>query len=305
MDRPPFEKLQANYYRGVQCVMEIVSGLLKADPRDSTEVFFGIMGDAIRPNYQVTCHGRRFVFLGANHLPFQGRLHTDPPHQLRQPDKLRQLREGYFEPDHLIPQAPPGWPYTDIRGYATEETEDDDGRFEEMLRRKYEGITLPPLPDFAEIERDIKEIEGDPNIPETDRLALVNARVGQGQFRDGLLDRWKKACAVTGCTVLQILRASHMKPWRESTNPERLDPANGLLLTAHFDALFDKELISFTDDGEMLVSSFITAADQQLLGVPQRLRLPLNDKERAFLTVHRERFKLMETRARVTGGLNN
>jgi HNH endonuclease len=142
--------------------------------------------------------------------------------------------------------------YTDICRYATEETKDDD--FEKKLRHEYEDIIPPPLAsDIAEIVADIAEIEGDPNIPDTDRPALVKARVGQGLFRDKLLDRWENKCAVTGCTVLQILRASHMKPWRESTNFERLDPANGLLLTAHFDALFDKELISFTDDGEMLV----------------------------------------------------
>jgi hypothetical protein len=120
MDRPPFVKLQANYYRGVRRVMEVVSDLLEDTP-DSTEVFFGETSkNPIHPNYQVTCRGRRFVFIGVNHLPFQGRLQTDPPDQ---------LREGYFEPHNLIPNAPPGWPYTDIRGYATEESEDDDGRF--------------------------------------------------------------------------------------------------------------------------------------------------------------------------------
>ena len=238
MDRPPFDKLRPNYYRGVQCVMEIVSGLLPASP-DSTEVFFGIVGQGIDPNYQVICPGRSFVFRGANHLPFRG------PGKHLQPDEPNQLREGYFEPARVKPPVPPGgapgWAYADICGYAAEEIKDDDGRFEKELRDEYKSITLPPiLPEIAEIQRDIAEIEGDQNIPYTDRLALVKARVGQGLFRDKLLNRWENKCAVTGSTVLQILRASHMKPWRESTNFERLDPANGLLLTANFDALFDK-----------------------------------------------------------------
>ena len=131
MDRPHFDKLRPNYYRGVQCVMEIVSGLLHAAP-DSTEVFFGKMGDPDAahemPNYQVICRGRPFVFRGANHLPFPGPgVHLQP----YQPD---QLREGPFVRRHLIPDPPPGWPdtpdvhgwpYTDIRGLAIE-----DERFE-------------------------------------------------------------------------------------------------------------------------------------------------------------------------------
>ena len=285
MERPPFGNLRPNYYRGVQCVMEIVSALLHATP-DSTEVFFGIKGDAIQPNYEVICRGRSFVFMGANHLPFRGHLPTDQPDQLRQPN---QLREGYFAPENvtphgpedLTPDGPHGWRYTDICGYAP--IKDDGGIFEDKLRQEYERITPPPLaPETAEIEHDIAEIGDDPNIPETDRVALAKARIGQGRFRDNLLKRWGEACAARGCTVLEILRASHMKPWTESTNSERLDPANGLLLAAHFDALFDKELISFSDDGEMLVSILIAAPNQQLLGIPQRLRLPLNDKERAF-----------------------
>jgi hypothetical protein len=121
----------------------------------------------------------------------------------------------------------------------------------------------------------------------TVRAALIDDRLGQGQFRDALCERWKNVCAVTGCTVLETLRASHMKPWRDSTNAERLNPANGLLLTAHLDALFDKHLISFTDDGEMLVTPHIQAADQQLLGIPQRLQNILSDEENRFLAKHR------------------
>jgi len=144
MDRP-FEKskLNPNYYRGVQYVMEIVSGLLHALP-DSTEVFFGATSpDPIRPNYQVICRGRSFVFNGVNHLPYP---HPGPNLQPYQPD---QLREGHFERRNLKPDVPPGWPetpdhgwpYTDILGYAIEETEDDDGRLEK-LRRDYDDINL-------------------------------------------------------------------------------------------------------------------------------------------------------------------
>jgi hypothetical protein len=149
------------------------------------------------------------------------------------------------------------------------------------------AVVEPADVDLEIIARDIAKIEGDPTTSETERAALVKARLGQGQFRSELLDRWTNACAVTGCTVSEILRASHVKPWRDSTNTERLSPANGLLLTAHLDALFDKHLISFKDDGDMLVSPRINADNRQLLGIPQRLQKTLSDEERRFLAVHR------------------
>jgi hypothetical protein len=144
---------------------------------------------------------------------------------------------------------------------------------------------------FEMIERDIAEIESDPATSETERAALVKARLGQGQFRGALLLRWQNVCAVTGCTVLETLRASHMKPWRDLPNAERLNPSNGLLLTAHLDALFDKHLISFEESGDMLISARIEDGDRQLLGIPQPLQKTLSDEERRFLAVHRAKGK--------------
>lgn len=50
------------------------------------------------------------------------------------------------------------------------------------------------------------------------------------------------------------MKASHIKPWRASTDFEKLDGNNGLLLSPHVDHLFDKGFISFEDDGRVLVS---------------------------------------------------
>jgi hypothetical protein len=177
-----------------------------------------------------------------------------------------------------------------------------DGGAVKMPPQRYIRV-ISPHPQYEEIVHefgaspseieDIAAIQRDTTISDTERAALVKARLGQGQFRAALLRRWTNGCAVTGCTLSEILRASHMKPWRESTNVERLDAANGLLLVAHLDALFDKKLISFTDDGEMLVSNRVGITDQQLLGVPRRLRSSLNGKEKAFLALHRDRFRIL------------
>jgi HNH endonuclease len=63
--------------------------------------------------------------------------------------------------------------------------------------------------------------------------ALVESRLGQGRFRQDLLSLWSRQCAVTGLGVAELLRASHIKPWRSSDNVERLDQYNGVLLAPH------------------------------------------------------------------------
>jgi hypothetical protein len=140
---------------------------------------------------------------------------------------------------------------------------------------------------LSKLEIDLKKIRRKKGISRTVRKQLIDARLGQGQFRTALLERWGEACAVTKCALSEILRASHMQGWRDSNDEERLDPENGLLLVAHLDALFDRHLISFKDDGDMLVSPRIKVDDRQLLGIPQRLRKTLSDEERRFLAVHR------------------
>jgi hypothetical protein len=101
---------------------------------------------------------------------------------------------------------------------------------------------------------------------DTTRLAQIEARIDQGDFRRRLLLNWK-GCALTGVRTLAVLRASHIKPWRDCEPSERNDPANGILLTATFDALFDGGLISFTNQGVLLVSPALSPAERAKLGL--------------------------------------
>lgn len=131
------------------------------------------------------------------------------------------------------------------------------------------------------------EIVADQRLDETTRQRLVAARIGQGKFREDVSDLWERKCALTGCVTLELLRASHIKPWASSDNRERLDPLNGLLLAAHVDALFDRGLISFEDDGSLLYSSQIAKSDKIALSLPGKLRRRIGGQE-AYLKVHRE-----------------
>jgi hypothetical protein len=137
------------------------------------------------------------------------------------------------------------------------------------------------------IVRDLEQLLADRQIKsETTRRALINARLGQGQFRADLERRWGGLCAVTSCGISAMLRASHVKPWSKCSNSDRLNPANGILLAAHVDALFDYGLISFADDGTMLVSVEI-ADELKPFQLPGKLRREPMKDERRFLAYHR------------------
>jgi len=141
--------------------------------------------------------------------------------------------------------------------------------------------------DDQDLSIDISRIESQKSTNQTTRKALIDARLGQGKFREDLMRLWDSACAVTGCTVPEVLRASHVKPWRKCSNKERLDSQNGLLLGANLDALFDDGLISFEDDGEMLVSDHITTKDRSELGLGRKLRKVLSELLKGYLGYHR------------------
>lgn len=123
----------------------------------------------------------------------------------------------------------------------------------------------------------------------TDREQIVLARNGQGLYRERLLALWGNACAVTGLDNPAFLRASHAKPWKDSTDAERLDPANGLPLVPNLDLLFDGGWISFSDTGAILLSPSLVPAQAALLGVTTALHLrqPLSPAQQSYLSFHR------------------
>ena len=81
------------------------------------------------------------------------------------------------------------------------------------------------------------------------------------------LTSFENHCRITGVTYQPHLFASHIKPWRESTNEERLDGENGLLLTPSIDHLFDRGFISFEDNGELMISDVAHKESVQRMGV--------------------------------------
>lgn len=147
--------------------------------------------------------------------------------------------------------------------------------------------TFEALAAAAEIDND----ESVRNVPETVRQALINARIGQGGYRRRMLAIWDGRCALSGVGVPEVLVASHAKSWADSSNEERLDEYNGILLAGSFDKLFDAGLISFGDDGQLLRSSGLKASELLAMGCPEAMTLRhVHLRHRPYLQHHRQRY---------------
>jgi putative restriction endonuclease len=156
-----------------------------------------------------------------------------------------------------------------------------------LIDRLYRlALSLPPEPllDFEE------QVAGLPRETEADRFVVQ--RIGQDIFRKSLIDYWGGRCPITGIDQAGLLRASHIKPWADCPiDAERLDVFNGLLLAAHLDAAFDAALISFADDGLLMMSADLRERSRAALGLKEGVRLAgLTPRHARYLVWHRRLF---------------
>lgn len=123
-----------------------------------------------------------------------------------------------------------------------------------------------------------------------EKKELVKVRLNQTLFRRRLIEYWNGKCSVTGCEKTDLLKASHIKPWRDCVkNSESVNVYNGLLLIPNLDAVFDAGYISFTDDGRIMISGELSENDKNKLGINPDMKLRRIDPEhRRFLKYHRE-----------------
>jgi hypothetical protein len=155
---------------------------------------------------------------------------------------------------------------------------------------KRAGVYLPVEADKLRLASDIpQEFNYAIKLPNvTERSGLVTSRVGQGAYRKRIIHRWEYQCAVTGFDKLEVLIASHIVPWKDASDDERLDVDNGLLLSPNYDALFDRHLISFEGNGSIILSDKIETVAYQKIGITgkERLRRDLNDGVVNYLQRH-------------------
>jgi len=116
----------------------------------------------------------------------------------------------------------------------------------------------------------------------------VHRLTGQGLFRISVASL-NSVCRITGVSDPRFLRASHIKPWVDSTNNERIDGSNGLMLAPHADHLFDRGFISFSDDGCLLISNCFPASIMDSLSIPKSITpRTLTPKQASYMKYHRE-----------------
>lgn len=186
-----------------------------------------------------------------------------------------------------------GEPYQD-------QQKDQDGKqrlvwvFPLRLKDSKAKFTKLPSPanDKQELQEELNGIKQVENLPidQTEKERLIKSRIGQGKFKKLLMECECK-CALCGVTDPRVLIASHIKPWSASTNEERLDVNNGLLLCPNHDALFDKHLISFDSQGKIILSPSLDETARLFLNVHDELRVKLNEKQLSYMKGHSEQLK--------------
>ncbi|MGE8000249.1 HNH endonuclease [Lysinibacillus sp. NPDC093190] len=141
--------------------------------------------------------------------------------------------------------------------------------------------------DKQELQEEFRGVQQVENLPisQTEKERLIKSRIGQGKFKKLLIERECK-CALCGVSDPRVLIASHIKPWSASTNEERLDVNNGLLLCPNHDALFDKHLISFDLNGKIVISHSLDETARVFLNVNDALRVMLNEKQLSYMEGH-------------------
>lgn len=163
------------------------------------------------------------------------------------------------------------------------------GQVYAVLPRIYQlAASLPDAP-LREFEAKVRNL---PNTTEAERLVVQ--RIGQDVFRSGLIDYWQGRCPLTGISDTALLRASHIIPWKDcATDAERLDIHNGLLLSALWDAAFDRGLVTFDDEGWPQFSPSLS--DSARTELRWQAPIPLTDKHRKRLSWHRSEVFVQHT----------
>lgn len=191
-------------------------------------------------------------------------LVTDSLLEVRNPKDLENLIEQIKELDAFIANNSRG-----------------NSMYSAALKRYLAFLEEAPLP--SDLQCDIEDILDDEQSSTATRL-MLEARLGQGLFRQRVVEYWKR-CAVTGFDEPSLLVASHIKPWRVANDHERLDTYNGLLLIPNLDKVFDTGHISFDEGGRIMLSAKLPRPE--ILGIRSDMKVLTQERHQNYLEHHR------------------
>ena len=150
------------------------------------------------------------------------------------------------------------------------------------------------VPDEEQLRLSMDSIEMNnhnplvPLITSTESELKTKIRVGQSKFREKLEPIWHNACPICGISLRDTLRASHSKPWKDSSNEERLDPYNGILLCCNHDSLYNKGYISFDAKGKILISEKIEEKDYDKFLLNADIKIPTEIEHKPYFNWHKK-----------------
>jgi len=170
-----------------------------------------------------------------------------------------------------------------------DEFADDKERLFSEAQRIKAALLHKPIEETLNITE--KDLEG------KERAAVIKQRVNQSVFRSMILSNYEDRCAISGMNIPELLVAGHIIPWADSTPQQRLNPENGICLSALYDKAFDKGLITISpDDYTIRLSSALREYETQeyfdkhfgyISGM--KMIMPIEHKpNRDFLAYHRD-----------------
>lgn len=166
------------------------------------------------------------------------------------------------------------------QGYLYKLTKEEFDVILDIASIKLDSINVDVLPENSSVG--------------TETLAVGKRRIGQGRYRRDVIRLWDGKCAITSSTIQELLIASHIVPWKDSNSIEKTDEQNSVLLSALYDKLFDKYLISFDDNGKILVSRSINIKEKAALSITGAEVIDIkSDKMLSYLRKHRKEFETL------------
>lgn len=153
--------------------------------------------------------------------------------------------------------------------------------FRDFLKSQYDPITTEEIEKCSSVE----------NLVGKEKYALTKIRINQGAVRKNALKKYNSRCAICNMNAEELLIASHIKAWTDSTESEKGDVDNILLLCPNHDALFDKHYISFDAFGQIIISPQINSENQKLLNINTDMHIELSDKMKDYMDYHRKLLK--------------
>lgn len=157
-----------------------------------------------------------------------------------------------------------------------------------LYSEKPSKFTFRLIDKKIEVEEIVAEIKSEYGFSVTEREAIIKSRIGQGFYRNKSIELWN-SCSVTGFTKEKLLIASHIKPWKLSSNEERINPYNSLLLVPTLDKLFDNGFVGFEQGGNIMLSNKVDQRDWDRIGISTDLKLrKVPTETKKYLEFHSE-----------------